>query len=142
MKTLLSLVLVLGIACQTQAEDKKDPTAGKWVTESVTREGKANDALKGAIRESADGKYSITPAKDSKAGPVTGTYTIDASKTPITIDMKPKGGTYDGKTLLGIVKVDGDTMTVAFAEPGKDRPSKFEGGEGSGIVVTVLKKAK
>ena len=142
MKTLLSVIALscgLGILA---AEDKKDPTDGKWVIESVTRGGKASESLKGAAREHADGKYTITPTKDSKAPVTTGSYKLDATKSPVTIDMMPKGGTYDGKTLLGIVKVDGDTMTIAFAEPGKDRPTKFESGEGSGIVLAVHKKAK
>ncbi len=142
MRTLLSLVLAAGLFGVASAEDKKDPTAGKWVMESLTRDGKTNDALKGATREQGEGNYTLTPAAGSKAQPTTGTYTIDASKTPITIDMKPKGGTYDGKTLLGIAKVDGDTLTIAFAEPGKDRPTKFESTEGSGIVLAVHKKAK
>lgn len=142
MKALLSLG-VLGVSLAIGlADDKKDPTAGKWTIESVTRDGKDAAALKGATREHADGAYTITPAKDSKAPPSGGTYTIDTSKTPIAIDMKAKGGTYDGKTLLGIVKVDGDTLTICFAEPGKDHPTKFESTAGSGFVLAVHKKAK
>jgi uncharacterized protein (TIGR03067 family) len=142
MRTLLSLGLLFAAFGITSAQDKKDPTAGKWVVESVTRDGKASDALKGAAREHADGKYSLKPAAGSSAAATEGTYTVDASKTPATIDMKPKGGTYDGKTLLGIVKVDGETMTICFAEPGKDRPTKFESTTGSGLVLAVHKKAK
>ena len=143
MRTLLALGLAVALfGTTTAADDKKDPTTGKWVIESVTRDGKANDALKGAVREHADGKYTLTPGTDSKAPPTTGTHTIDTTKTPATIDIKPKGGTYDGKTLLGIAKLDGDALTVAFAEPGKDRPTKFESAEGSGVVVAVHKKAK
>ncbi len=142
MRTLLALGLVVAAFGFIVADDKKDPTAGKWVIESVTRDGKANDALKGAVREHADGKYTLTPAKDSKAQLTTGTYTIDATKSPVAIDMKPKGGTYDGKTLLGIAKLDGDTLTIAFAEPGKERPKAFESKEGSGVVLAVHKKAK
>ena len=141
MKMLLSLALLAG-AFAASAADDKDPTAGKWVIESVTRDGKAADALKGATREHAGGKYTITPAAGSKAQPTTGNYTVDATKTPAAIDMKPKGGNYDGKTLLGIVKVEGDTMTIAFAEPGKERPTKFESAAGSGVVLAVHKKAK
>jgi uncharacterized protein (TIGR03067 family) len=74
--------------------------------------------------------------------PTSGTFKIDASKSPIALDMMPKGGNYDGKTLLGIVKVEGDVMTIAFAEPGKDRPAKFESAAGSGVVVAVCKRAK
>jgi uncharacterized protein (TIGR03067 family) len=142
MRTLLALGMVVAAFGISSAADDKDPTKGKWVIESVTRDGKANDALKGAVREHADGKYTLTPAKDSKAPATTGTYTLDTTKSPVAIDMKPKGGTYDGKTLLGIVKVDGDTLTVAFAEPGKDRPKAFESKEGSGVVLAVHKKAK
>ena len=142
MKALLTLGLFVAAFGIGLADDKKDPTIGKWVMESVTRDGKDSAPLKGATREHADGSYTITPAKDSKAPPSGGTYTIDTSKSPITIDMKAKGGTYDGKTLLGIVKVDGDTMTLCFAEPGKDRPSKFESTVGSGVVLATAKKAK
>jgi uncharacterized protein (TIGR03067 family) len=142
MKTLLSLSLFIAAFGICQAKDEKDATAGKWFIESVTRDGKEATALKGAIREHKDGSYKITPPKDSKAQPSGGTYTLDTSKTPVTIDMKAKGGTYDGKTLLGIVKVDGETMTICFAEPGKDRPTKFESTAGSGLVLAVHKQAK
>jgi uncharacterized protein (TIGR03067 family) len=140
MRTLLALGLMASaLSLSAAADDKKDPTAGKWVIESVTREGKSNDVLKGAAREHADGKYTITPAKGAAT---VGTYKLDATKSPMTIDMMPKGGNYDGKTLLGIAKLDGDTLTIAFAEPGKDRPAKFESAAGSGVVVAVCKKAK
>ncbi|MDY3555713.1 TIGR03067 domain-containing protein [Gemmata sp. JC717] len=143
MRTLLALTLVAAVVgLSTAADDKKDPTTGKWVVELVTRDGKAVDALKGAVREHADGKYTLTPASGSKAAPTSGTYVLDLSKNPATIDMVVKGGTYDGKTLHGIAKLEGDTLTVAFGEPGKERPTKFESTAGSGVVVAVHKKVK
>lgn len=142
MKPVMTLVIVTASFGICLAGDAKDPTAGKWVMESVTRDGKESTPLKGAIREHSGGNYTITPAKDSKAAPSGGTYTVDASKSPMTIDMKAKGGNYDGKTLLGIFNVEGDVLTICFAEPGKERPAKFESPAGAGLVLAVAKKAK
>ena len=139
MRMLLALGLLAGVMGVATADAKKDPTAGKWVVESVTRDGKADAGLAGATRVHGDGKYSMTP--QGKAA-LTGTYTVDAAKSPAAIDMKPDGGTYKGKTLEGIAKADGDTLTIAFAEPGKARPTDFESKPGSGVVVAVFKKAK
>ncbi|WP_439622202.1 TIGR03067 domain-containing protein [Gemmata sp.] len=142
MKLFLSTVLAVGLIGVAGAEDKKDPTAGKWVVESVTRDGKVMDAYKGGVRVHDAGKYTFTLPAESKLPSSSGTYTVDATKTPATFEVVAKGGTYDGKTLPGIVKVEGDTMTVAFVEPGKDRPTKFESAAGSGVVLAVYKKAK
>jgi len=137
MRTMTALILAGGLAAAAAADDKADPTAGTWVVESVTRDGKADDALKGASRVHDAGKYTLTPA-GGKA--TTGTYTVDAGKSPVTIDMKPDAGRYKGKTLLGIVKTDGEHLTICFAEPGKDRPTAFEARDG--WVLAVHKKAK
>ena len=68
-----------------------------------------------------------------------GTYTIDAKKQPAQIDFVALTGKDKGKTQLGLVKADGDAMTLAFGKMGsKDRPKDFEGGEG--FEVTVFKR--
>lgn len=136
-KCVLAVAALVAFAAPCVAADK-NPLEGKWTIESLTRDGKADDSLKGATRVHEGDKYTITPSKDSKAPATEGTFTVDAEKK--TIDMKPSSGNFKGKTLLGVYKLDGDTLTVAFAE--SERPKGFESKEGSKVVVAVMKKSK
>ena len=133
-----AMLAVAVLAGAVYAADDKKPLDGKWVIESVTKDGKADDGMRGATREHSGDKYTITPAKDSKAPAAEGTFRVDADKQ--TMDLKPASGNFKGKTLLGIYKLDGDVLTVAFAD--KERPKDFESKGGSGVVVAVMKKAK
>jgi uncharacterized protein (TIGR03067 family) len=126
-------------AASTLAADKS-PIDGKWTIETVTRDGKVDDNYAGASRVHEGSKYTMKGAEGKTLPTTDGAFTVDADKK--TLDMKPAGGRYKDKTLVGIYKLDGDTLTIAFAEPGKDRPTKFESKEGSGVVVAVMKKAK
>lgn len=134
-KSVLAVAAVVAFAAGSVAADKT-PLEGKWTIESLTRDGKADESMKGATREHKGDAYSIVPLKDGK--PTEGTFTIDAEKK--TIDMKPSSGNFKGKTLLGVYKLDGDTLTVAFHE--SERPKGFESKEGSKVVLAVMKKAK
>jgi uncharacterized protein (TIGR03067 family) len=109
------------------------PVDGKWVVESVTKDGKLDDTWKGAVRENVGDKY--TMAKDGGKS-VSGTMKVDATRN--TIDQMPNEGTYKGKTLLGVYSMESDTLTICFAEPGKDRPKEIAKGEG--VTVVVYKK--
>ncbi len=84
------------------------------------------------------GKYEITAmGKQVEAG----TYKIDFSKMPVAVDMTISKGTGAGKTQLGILKLDGDILTIAMGEAGgKDRPKNFDGAADVGII--IWKRAK
>jgi uncharacterized protein (TIGR03067 family) len=133
-----SLMLILfGVSTVLAEGDPK--LEGKWILTSLLRDGKADESMKDAIREHKGDKYSLAP-KEGKA--VDGTIKIDASKSPKTMDMMPSEGRYKGKTLQGIYEIDGDTLKIAFAEPGKERPTAFESKPGSGVVLAIHKKEK
>ncbi len=141
MKTLLPVLSLTGflVIAAAQAQDNAKDLDGKWVVVSAERDGKADDNLKGAVRVNAGGKYTVTP-KDGK--PIPGAFKVDATKKPRTMDMMPEEGRYKGKTLLGVYEVDGDTLKVCFAEPGKDRPTEFISKAGSGHVLVLHKRVK
>lgn len=80
----------------------------------------------------------------------TGTYTVDASKKPRTMDLTVTGGTsgeaakYKGKTSKAIYEVEGDTLKWCANEPGKEgRPKEFAAQEGEmRYLFITFKRAK
>jgi uncharacterized protein (TIGR03067 family) len=102
---------------------------GVWTCESGTVNGKALDeamarslklTLKGD-QYKTEGKYGVL--FDS-------TYSIDTTPNPKHIDMMGIGE-LAGKIGKGIYKLDGDRLTMCYTMPGKERPTAFEGKEGS-----------
>lgn len=67
-----------------------------------------------------------------------GTFKHDADKG--TIDFTPDDGPAKGKTLLGIYKVDGDTLTMCFRPAGSERPTEFKSGDRNTVLATYVKK--
>ena len=131
------LPAVILLFAGTAVADDDERLDGKWVVESMTRDGKADDTWKGATREHTGPKYAM-----SKEGgkSVSGTMTVDTIKK--TIDMMPNEGQYKGKTLKGMYGFSGDngTLTIAFADADKDRPADLNGGPGVTVVVYTRKK--
>lgn len=128
--------LVLAFAGVAAADDD-ERLDGKWVVESMTKDGKAVDTWVGAAREHTGPKY--TMSQDGGKS-VSGTMKVDTVKK--AIDMMPNEGQYKGKTLKGVynLSADNNTLAVCFAEPDKDRPTDIKGGEGLTVVVYKRKK--
>jgi uncharacterized protein (TIGR03067 family) len=59
-----------------------------------------------------------------------GTFSIDPSKKPRTIDVEFTEGTLKGTNVVGIYEMEGDTRKSCFAGPQTDRPTDFCAGKG------------
>jgi uncharacterized protein (TIGR03067 family) len=69
------------------------------------------------------------------------TYKLDAAKNPTQIDMIGTEGELKDKAALGILKLDGDQLTMCYVMPGKERPTAFESAPQSGVFLVVWKRA-
>ena len=59
-----------------------------------------------------------------------GTFTLDASLVPKTIEYVDGMGPDQGKTLKGIYKLEGDIFSFVAADEGMPRPTQFQTGRG------------
>jgi uncharacterized protein (TIGR03067 family) len=69
-----------------------------------------------------------------------GTMTIDATKTPKTLDMAFTEGPERGNTSLAIYEVNGDSWKICLGLTGKERPKAFSTAPGSGHALETLER--
>jgi RNA polymerase sigma-70 factor (ECF subfamily) len=119
-------------------EEAKDEEKilGTWALVSFEEGGqKAPEAWiqEAKVTFAADGKMTVKQGEKEQEF----TYKLDPATDP-----KGFSGTNDkGRTVLGIYKLDGDTLTVC-ADRGGDRPTEFASKEGTTVVLEVLKREK
>jgi uncharacterized protein (TIGR03067 family) len=111
---------------QVVVPDGTNPLEGTYVIVSGERDGKPLDAARfeGSVVRITKDKM-IGTDKDKKELFVA-EYTVDATITPeIKVKMiskQPKSGT----EATGLVKRDGDTLTIVYNLPGGDAPTSFK----------------
>jgi uncharacterized protein (TIGR03067 family) len=71
-------------------------------------------------------------------------YKVDPKAKPATIDMATPvpANAAPFHPMLGIYKIEGDTLTLCYSTGGGERPKSFEPEAGARVVVMVLKRAK
>jgi uncharacterized protein (TIGR03067 family) len=138
----LAVALLVG-ADKPDDVNKKDRERmqGDWVAASQVIDGnkQGDDEAQIIFRTVKDDTYTVS-VFEKPIGK--GTFTIDATKKPKTIDARPATADKDAPPLLGIYEIDGDTFRACFAGPGKERPKEFESKAGSGHTLTVWKRER
>jgi uncharacterized protein (TIGR03067 family) len=139
---LLTAALLVAADKPSDANDKdREAMQGDWGVASQVIDGErvAPDEAQAIFRTVKGDTYTVF-LFDKQIGK--GTFTIDATKTPRTIDARPATADKDAPPLLGIYELDGDTYRVCFAAAGKERPKDFECKAGSGHTLTVWKRER
>jgi uncharacterized protein (TIGR03067 family) len=71
-----------------------------------------------------------------------GTFTIDATKDPKTIDFLPATAKDKSGALLGIYAIDGSRAKYCYAAAGKERPKEFASKTGSMHTLVIWEPEK
>jgi uncharacterized protein (TIGR03067 family) len=133
--------------------DKKAPRPlaeslrGKWIQQSRSVNGKRMEDPEGVyLLVSDDGMLrSYSPVGSSEGpGPTLVErvrYRLDATKEPVGIDTA--GRTDWSNVLLGICRLEDDSLTLCFAAKNHPRPNRFSTGEAAGMgeVMIVYRRA-
>ena len=140
------IIAAAGAATNGRAGDDLASLRGTWLTVSLVN----------------DGKILVDQAVAAKPGPATklvyeghtwkltfndkvvasGSFTIDAAKSPKEIDIMDRSGVKNKATKLGIYEIDGETYRYCLAPAGKPRPTQFTSEKGSGHSLGVSKREK
>ena len=137
----VGLAVVIGAPAKDAPKKEPPSIVGEWVGETGVRGGKADNPPPGAsITFNNDGKVLMKEGGQDKAEE--GSYKVDPKKDPAEIDITPPDG--KGQTIVGIYKIEGDTLTICFNESEKpeDRPKEFVSPPGSETMVVTCKRSK
>ena len=134
--------MLLGLAMSFGAPALKDPPpniVGIWVVETQQTTGNARPPA-GPLRYgfTADGKWRRYCADKQYGGD--NAYRIDTRKSSTAIDLIAGDSDKHREVRLGIVKVEGDTMTLCVNND--TRPTEFVAGPGSHNTLYILKRFK
>lgn len=69
-------------------------------------------------------------------------FEIDPTSTPKKVTDTLEEGPDKGKQILGIYKLEADTLTSCVGGVGKDRPTEFSAKPGSGYTLRVFRRVK
>jgi uncharacterized protein (TIGR03067 family) len=139
---ILLLAAIGFIAADEPKKDDAEAFKGSWTVASfkVGKQATPADEIKN-LKLNFDGK--LYTSKIGEQVDEEGSYTLDPSKTPKTIDFEIKKGRDEGKKQLGIYNLEGTKLTMILGFPGAtERPKSLKPEPSDGIIEVVLERSK
>ena len=144
----MSTSLIVGLALAVAAPGPKDAAKpppkleGEWVLERFDG---PKDAPPGAVTmKFTDNRITIVEGgvpggrdRNEEAD-----YTVDLTKKPAHIDIRPTRGKQD-MVVLGLFAIEGDTLKLCFGfGGGQERPAELKADTEKGVALITLKRVK
>jgi uncharacterized protein (TIGR03067 family) len=125
---------------EAQVKEEIDKLQGTWAIVSLEVEGmKMKETVFKGSKIILNGTAFTTL---SMGATYKGTFTVDPTATPKTIDMNFTEGPEAGNKSLGIYELDGDTWKLCLSVGAKERPKAFATKAGSGLALESLKRER
>ncbi len=138
MQPLLAAVLLFS---PSQDEPKRALQAqqGTWSAVSSRRDGQDADAeiVKSIVRV-VEGDRAVW-SRDGKRFAAT-KIELDPTTQPASIDAIPEGGPNRDQRILGIYKLEDDTLVICMADAGQPRPTEFSAERGEAQTLMVFRR--
>jgi len=139
------LLFALGVSADDAASKKmlKD-LEGSYSAISMSKAGEpAPDEYLKTISFNVKGDtFTVTFKKGDASEDKAATALIDSTQKPIAIDLTPKDGPEVGKPMLGIIKIEKDSITLCWTDRGEktERPKEFSSTKENKQFLIVMKK--
>jgi uncharacterized protein (TIGR03067 family) len=113
---------------------------GVWQVSKFEANGEevSSDEVKNTVVTIKDNTYKLSNGDRTDHG----TFSVDSSKTPRQMDIRPESGPDEGEKLPAIYEFDGDQFRVCYGRESGDRPTAFSAPSDSGQVVITYKRKK
>ena len=135
---LIGLALAIGAPAPKKLAEAPPKLDGDWVVESF--EGPKKGPPGNLTFRFTENKISILEGMKDRSEDAA--YTVDLTKKPATIDLRPEKGGGKEMVVLGIIEVTGDAMKLCFGRDNQDRPKEFKGDAEKGVMMITLKRVK
>lgn len=127
MRAALVAVLCLNVhTAVTSADPEKPKLDGQHQIVAGERAGQPlpEADLKGATFRFAGNK--LTGANKDGSEFLAAEYTVDSTKTPCAIVIKPTAGTNKDKEMHGLIERKDETIRLVYSGPGGEKPTEFK----------------